>query len=65
MPDFAYNIIEFSTLGRPFIQALYEPGKQGKGSAWVKNDMRHGHFKSCRNLTWPLIKTVEGDVKVL
>ncbi len=30
-----------------------------------KNEVRHGHFKSCRNPMWPFIKTVEGDVKVL
>ncbi len=29
-----------------------------------KNEVRHGHFKS-RNPTWPFIKTVESDVKVL
>ncbi len=25
---------------------------------WVKNEVRHGHFKSCRSLTWAFIKTV-------
>ncbi len=30
-----------------------------------KNEVRQGHFKSCRNPTWPFIKTVESDVKVL
>ncbi len=36
-----------------------------QGSTWVKNEVRHGHFKSCRSPTWPFIKTVESDVKVL
>ncbi len=31
-------------------------GRQTQGSTWVKNEVRHGHFKSCRNLTWPVIK---------
>ncbi len=35
------------------------------GSTWLKNEVRHDHFKSCRNPTWPFIKTVESDVKVL
>ena len=36
-----------------------------KGSTWVKKQAQHSHFKSCRNQTWPFIKTVESDVKVL
>ncbi len=35
------------------------------GLHMVKNEVRHGHFKSCKNPTWPFIKTVESDVKVL
>ncbi len=30
-----------------------------------KNEVRHGHFKSCRNPMWPFIKTVQSDVNVL
>ncbi len=36
-----------------------------KGSTWVKNEVQHGHFKSCRTTTWPFKKTVECDVNVL
>ncbi len=35
-----------------------------KGSTWVKNEVRHDHFKSCGSPMWPFIKTVESDVKV-
>ncbi len=28
-----------------------------------KKEVRHGHFKSYRNPTWPFIETVESDVK--
>ncbi len=30
-----------------------------------KNEVRRGQFKSCRSPTWPCIKSVESDVKVL
>ena len=36
-----------------------------KGSTLVKNEVRHGHFKSSTTNPWPFIKTVESDVKVL
>ena len=36
-----------------------------QGSTWVKNEVRHGLFKSCRSPTWAFIKIVESDVKAL
>ena len=35
-----------------------------KGATWVRNEVRHGHFKSCRSSTWAFMKTVETDIKV-
>ncbi len=29
-----------------------------------KNEVRHGHFKNCRNPKWHFIKTIEIDAKV-
>ncbi len=36
---------------------LFRYSAHHEGSTWVKNEVRHGHFKSCRNPTWPFIKT--------
>ena len=35
------------------------------GSTWVKNEVVEVDFKICRNPTWPFIKSVESDVRVL
>ncbi len=51
-----------------YVQQLTEIPKlhtEGSDVTWVKNEVRHGHFKSCRSPTWAFIKTVESDIKVL
>ncbi len=44
-----FNILAF-LISHTVQNGLYNT----QGSTWVKNEVRHGHFKSCRNPTWLL-----------
>ena len=60
--EWLLNKFTFCWSDLPIVNSTY---MQLEGSTWPKNEVRRGHFKSCRNPTWPFITTVESDVKVL